>query len=127
MLRFILCAACFFVGIPQATAQVLISQRTQAIGKQRITDIMAEEVLPSPRQAGAEAKKEGDAALATLAAKDWKSGVLFKDGTGSVWRLVYGPSMPHNPPQLNGALTRAADGRVLFLTNTGTLFIRIEK
>jgi hypothetical protein len=127
MLRAILCAVCFFVGISQATAQVQISFRTHAIGKQRITDIFAEEPLTPPRQAGAEAKAKGDSAVVTLIARDWKSGVMFKDGDGNAWRLVYGPILPSSPPQLDGALTHASDGRVLFLTNGGTLFIRIGK
>jgi hypothetical protein len=127
MLRSILCVSCLLVGIPVATAQVVISQRTQVIGSQRITDIFVREVLPLPRQGGAEAKGQGETSLVTLMAKDWKSGVQFKDDNGSVWRLLYGPTLLNNPPQLNGALTRAGDGRVLFLTSGGTLFIRVEK
>jgi hypothetical protein len=127
MSRSILCAVCLLVFISQATAQVQFSLRTHVIGKQRITDIVQEEVLPVPRQAGAEVKGQGESAAVTLMAKEWKSGVQFKDGDGNAWRLVYGPGLANNPPQLNGALTRAGDGRVLFLTNGGTLFIRIGK
>jgi hypothetical protein len=126
MLRSILCAACFFAAIPQATAQVQIFQRTQAIGKQRITDIVVVvETVPLPLQAGD--KKDGEPKIVTMVAKDWKCGAQFKDGAGKVWRLLCGPTLQHNPLQLTGTLTGAADGRVLFLTNGGTLFLRIEQ
>jgi hypothetical protein len=125
MLRFLLCAGCFFSAILPVTAQVIVSQRTQLIGRQRITDIMVDEVLPSPRPTGTEKKVQGPAELVTLKAKDWNAGMRFKDDKGNVWRLVYGPAVLQSPAELNGALTNAADGRVLFLTSSGTLFVKL--
>ena len=125
--RFVLCAACFFAAIPVATAQVQIEYQTYAIGCQRITDFVPVEALAPAAKAATDAKVPVAAKLESVSAKNWNNGVQFTDATGRLWRLAYGPALKQSPPQLSGTLTNTADGRVLFLTNEGTLFVRVEK
>ncbi|HYV34590.1 MAG TPA: hypothetical protein VE988_02735 [Gemmataceae bacterium] len=122
--RFILSAACFFAIIQAATAQVQqYTYRTTAIGCQRITDIIPVEALPP----GKVIEGKSSPKLVTMTAKDWKDGTQFTDGSGKMWRTVYGPALQQNPDQLSGTLTTASDGKVLFLTGGGTLFMRVEQ
>jgi hypothetical protein len=125
--RFILGAACLAALVPAAHGQELVNYRTTAIGCQRITDFIVVEIVGAPRKLEAEGKGQIDTRFVTLTTKDWKNGDQFTDATGKLWRLAYGPTLPHNPPQLTGTLTHPGDGRVLFLSSGGTLFIRIEK
>jgi len=127
--RLLICAAVFLACVSSASAQtqVQFNYRTTAIGCQRITDIVAVEVLVTPGKVIAEVKGPTVPRIETLSAKDWNNGVQFTDGAGRMWRLAYGPALTGNPAQLNGTLTDTADGRALFLTGDGTLFLRVEK
>ena len=124
--RFILVGACFLSLTQAVTAQVQYNIRTTWFGCQRITEIAAVEPLAAPKQVG-EVKGQVDPKQVTMSAREWRGGILFKDGDGRVWRLVQGSALLHNPLQLTGTVSNGPDGRVLFLTSGGVLFVRIEQ
>jgi hypothetical protein len=122
MLRKILCVACVLAAVPHVLAQTQINVTTQVIGKQRITTI--DQVGPQQLVAG----KQGEAPTVTaLSARNWKCGIQFDDEMNRHWRRVYGPALTHHPTQLSGTIMRGSDGKLMFVTSGGTVFMRIEQ